>query len=106
MNRKIFFVAAVFFLLLAMADIVLWIIISSDYSKSFETVVDEYVSLFPKIIATPKILTVLNILSLGIVICFFVLSRNKSKSEKFKKICLGLIIFSGILGFWNVFSLM
>ena len=93
-------------LLLAIADIVTWIIVSAQAEKSFETVVAEYVGLFPRALANPIKLTLLNIFLLLIAISCFIYSKSNSNNSLFKKACLVLSIFSGILAGWNLFTLM
>ena len=105
MKRKILFFAGLLCLLLAIADLVVWIIIATP-EKSFGTAVSDYVSLFPKFIANPVTLTLLNILFLLMAIGFFIFSIQKITSLSFRRVCYILIILSGILAGWNLFSLM
>jgi len=106
MKRKILFFIGLICLLMAIADMVTWIIISSQSEKSFEAVVAEYISLFPTPLADPVKLTFLNILLLLIAVICFIYSKEKSNNVFYKKFCLVLIVFSGVLAFWNLFSLM
>jgi hypothetical protein len=106
MKKGILFFIGLVCLLLAIANIVVWIVISAQSEKSFEAVVAEYVGLFPALLANPITLTFLNILLLSIAILCFVYSKARSNQALFKKTCVVLIIFSGILAFWNLFSLM
>ena len=106
MKRKILFFFGLLCLLLAIADMVTWIIVSAPSEKSFEAVVAEYTSLFPKPIADPVKLTFLNILLLLAAGICFIFSYQKTNIVFYKKFCLVLIVFSGFLAFWNLFSLM
>jgi len=106
MKSKIIFFIGSLLLILAAANIVTWIIISDQPQKNFEAVVKEYVSLFPGFLANPIILTLLNIFMLLFAIVCFIYSKTHSNNTLFKKTCLALSIFSGILAGWNLFTLM
>jgi len=106
MSRKFFFIAGLVFLLIGIADNVLWIIISAPEAISFDASVKEYISLYPKFLASPIKLTFLNIILFLIAIGCFILSANKSNRAYFRRTCYVLIVLSGILAFWNLFSLM
>jgi hypothetical protein len=105
MLKRIIFFAGLFFLFLVIADMVLWIVISSR-EKSFNDSVRRYLSLFPTFLANSLTLTLLNIFFAGLaILCFMMIKKNSSNSV-FVKICNGLIILTGLLAFWNLFSLM
>ena len=106
MKRGILFFIGLLCLLLVIANIVAWIVISAQSEKSFEAVVAEYVSLFPRFLASAIELTLLNVLLSSVAIICFVYSKAKSNDSVFKNVCLGLIIFSGVLAAWNLFSSM
>src|SRR5687768_1225113 len=105
MIRKILFFIGLACLLLAIADLVLWIVIATP-EKSFEEAVNEYISLFPNFIRNPITLTLLNILLLLMAIGCFIFSIQKNSRSFFKRLCYVLIILSGVLAYWNLFSLM
>ena len=106
MKAIMLFTIGLLCLMLATANILIWIIISTQQDINFDGAVSKYVNLFPELIAKPIILTFLNILLLSIAIICFVYFKMKSNNAFFKKVCITLIILSGILAFWNLFSLM
>lgn len=106
MNRSLVFIVGFSLMLLAIADMAAWIIIANGSNKNFEETVAEYLSLFPDFIANAVVLTILNILLFLIAIVCFVYSKQKTNKASFKILYLVLIIFSSVLAFWNLFSLM
>ena len=106
MSKKIYFIAGLIFLLASIADLVVWIVVSAPEEKSFDAAVNDYIGLYPKYLADPIKLTLLNIILSLMAIGCFLISIRYSYNLYFKRVCYGLIIFSGFLAFWNLFSLM
>ena len=106
MARKFSFVVGFVLLMAVVLNLVLWIAVSSSGTHSFEESVKEYISFFPSLLANPGRLTLINILLLLISIVCFVISARRSNNSFFKTLCYVLIVLSGILAFWNLFSLM
>jgi uncharacterized membrane protein len=105
MIKRFAFITGLLFLLIAITNFVVWFIIATS-AKSFDEAVNDYINLYPKFIENPITLTLLNILLLAMAIGCFIFSIQKNSSSFFKRLCYGLIILSGILAFWNLFSLM
>jgi len=105
MKRGVLFFIGLVCLSIAIVDLLVWIIIATP-EKSFDEAVNEYVKLFPKFIVNPLTLTLLDILLLLIAIGCFVYAKIKSNNKGFNIVSLILIILSGILACWNIFSLM
>jgi len=93
-------------LIVAITDLVLWIVIANPEEKSFDDAVAEYIGLYPQIIADPIKLTLLNMIFLSIAIGCFIFSMAKTKSSGMRKLCYVLIVISGVFILWNLFSLM
>jgi len=106
MIKKLLFIIGLIILIFVIIDLVVWIKIATQEEKSFDEVVNEYMSLYPKFIVDSITLTLLHILLLLIAIGCFIFAIQKNSSSFFKKLCYVLIILSGILAFWNLFSLM
>jgi hypothetical protein len=101
-----FYILGSVFLSLIITDMILWIIISSDYSKSFNEVAKESLNHWPRFIKTPIQATLVNI-SLGVVsILLFIGGYVRSVKKNHKRLGIVLIVLAGFLTFWQIFSLM
>lgn len=89
--KNILYGIAIFLLLITIADMVLWFIDCARY-EGFEAIKQAYHSRFPQFLRGHYTLT---------LIFIFCVQMNF-----LKKLSLGLAIFSGLLLYWNVFSLM
>ena len=101
-----FYILGSVFLSLVITDVILWIIISSDNSKSFSEVVKEYLSHWPRFIRTAIQSTLVNILIGAVSILLFIGGYVTSKTKFRKRLGLVLIVFGGVLTYWQIFSLM
>lgn len=100
------FIIALVLLLPVLANMGLWFYVCADESLvTFEETRDAYLSYFPASFQKPRILTLLNVLFLGIAGGIF-LRLSLSAARGLKITCLILTIFCGVLFAWNVFSLM
>ena len=107
MKRPIFFyILGALVLSLVITDVILWIIISSDDSKSFNVVVKESLSYWPRFIKTAIQSTLVNIAIGGVSILLFIGGYVTSKTKFHKRLGLVLIVFGGAITYWQVFSLM
>lgn len=104
--QYVIFIVGLAILILLFSDIVLWIVISEDYSKSLEQVKLEYLNYFPEIIQNAVLLTLLSIF-LGIIAsaCFYY-CRKHSGSIFLKKLNSVLLVISIIITSWMAFTLM
>ena len=87
--------------LLALSNILLWIYVATRGVQKFEVHKSQYLSFFPAVLQNAFLLTVINIVLLGIAFVIFIRSTKIIKYVSYI-----LAIFAGILLMWNVFSLM
>ncbi len=107
MKRNIvFYILGSIILSFIITDMILWIIISSDNSKSFSEEVKEHLSYWPRFIKTPVQSTLIKIALGGISIVLFIGGYVKSKKKFLKRLGLVLIILAGVLTYWEFFSLL
>jgi hypothetical protein len=100
--KNILYGIAIFLLLITIADMVLWFIDCARY-EGFEAIKQAYHSRFPQFLRGHYTLTLINILCLSVATLIFIFCVQMNF---LKKLSLGLAIFSGLLLYWNVFSLM
>lgn len=98
---RIAFCIGMLLFLLVLAAILLWIYIVTSRDGSFEAYKTQYLSFFPTVLRNAFLLTLINIIVLGIAIYCFILSM-----KAFKYTALILAILAGILLMWQIFSLM
>ena len=105
-SRILFTLLGVALLLLVMYDMVLWIRVYIQEQKNFTEAVKEYVAIFPGFIHNALQITIINLIAAGLSIFFFIMAKKDSKMGLYKKSIYVLVTISGVLGFWNLFSLM
>ena len=105
-RADVFFILGFIFLCLVSTDLILWIRISTDDSKSFTEAVKEHRSYWPVFLQRPLRATLVNI-SFGLVsTLMFIGGYVRSKRKFFKGLGLTLIIIAGLITCWQIFSLM
>jgi len=105
-KADIFYILGFIFLCLLITDLVLWIMISTDDSKSFAEAIKEHRSYWPVFLQRPLKATLVNI-SFGVVsTLMFIGGYRRSKRKFFKGLGLALIIIGGLITCWQIFSLM
>jgi hypothetical protein len=85
---------------------ILWIRIAINEEKSFETTLNEYLSNYPAWLRKPAHTIALKLVLGGIAIICFVFAIKYTHKNLIRNLLYFLIILSGILVFWNLFSLM
>ncbi|MEO8886834.1 MAG: hypothetical protein ABI367_12270 [Mucilaginibacter sp.] len=96
--------ACVFIVCLVMG---LWIFLATSGEKlPFNELKQNYLRYFPALLANALLITVIDIVLLGISILFFNLANNRIISSGWKLTNKLLIGLSCVLLFWQVFSLM
>lgn len=106
MNNKkstLLFCAGLIPLFIVIANMALWMITATGNDITFEQMVANYLSHYPEWLQNARLLTIINIVLLGIAGGLFFLS---TRNPKLKIVGPSFAILSGILGMWNVFSLM
>lgn len=101
-KSSVLFFLAVMFLLIVIADLIHWFVVTGDTS-GFEAAKQEYLSHYPSAIQNARLLTVISILLLTFSGFIFL---NISKSANFKKSASLLGMLSALLLMWKIFSLM
>jgi hypothetical protein len=102
----VFYILGSIILSVLITDVILWIIISSDDSRSFKEMVKESISYWPRFIKTAIQATLVNISIGGVSILLFIGGYLTSKTKFHKRLGLVLIVFGGVLTYWQIFSLM
>lgn len=108
MGRKGLILAIIGILLLAVGiiDLILWFVAAANDKKSFEETLTDYLSNFPVGLRNPINLTLINVVLFGLSIIFFVFAIKYTNREFYRRFLYALIVLSGLLAFWNLFSLM
>lgn len=102
-KTSIYFIIALVLLLFVIGDLVLWIQVSSDMSKSFEEAVIVYKSYFPDFLDSRYGITLLNMAFLAIAIFLFLVAKSDQRLTTICKVC---IVLSSLLQFWQIWTLM
>ena len=100
--KNICYGIAVLLLFIAITHMVLWFIDCAGH-EGFEATKAAYHSRFPQFLRGHYTLTLINVLCLSIATLIFIFCVQM---KFLRKLSLGLAIFSGLLLYWNIFSLM
>ena len=107
MSKKTLYISlGVLFLSLVIFDVVVWIYFSSNSQKPFEAAVQDYLNFYGGIFENAMIATLRNIIFCILAIICFVLAINSYRESRRHGGLYGLIIFTGLLCAWHLFSLM
>ncbi len=101
--RIIFFLTALILLSIVVYFMTLWLIIAGDETISFEQTKADYDELLPAFLRRGILLEVFNISVLAIAAFLF---YKCIKANFIKIISWVLLSLSGLLAYWNLFSLM
>jgi hypothetical protein len=102
----VFYILGFIFLSVIITDVILWIIISSNNSKSLSELAKEHLTYWPRFIKTPLQSILVKISLGGISILLFIGGYVTSKTKFHKRLGLVLIVFAGAITYWQIFSLM
>ncbi len=101
--RIMFFLTGIIFLSVAAYYMTLWMIVAWDDNKPFEQMKVEYNAMLPPVLRSGFVLEMFNI-SLLLIAAF--LFYKCIKANFLKIISWVLLSLSGLLAYWNLFSLM
>ena len=105
-KADVFYILGFVFLCLVVTDLILWIKISTDDSKSFTEAVKEHRSYWPVFLQRPLKATLVNISFGAVSVLMFIGGYVRSKRKFFKVLGLAFIIIAVLLTCWQIFSLM
>lgn len=104
--KKLYFISGIIILTLLIWNIVLWITISADYSKTLNEVKKEYLEHFPVFLRKGYTKTLISIVLAGVSAFLFWKVSRFENSKGFRKIVLLLFYLSLLICGWMLFTLM